>query len=253
MKTFKWIIITMTFLCSTLVFAKRGGPLNPYMSYSFETDTFATIMRSQKSGIRLVSIRISGDKTFYMNFNSLGDLNAAWFFVAGEEKRAMTEAEQKALKAWVTENEEEISSSPDEVQKTLQFLVGFLPPSEEMEDYQSPIVELFAKAETVSAPKFVQICEEIGNVKLATFSRDKETFEHELKVGEKSTRCRGRCGTGCSQLFQKKKNQYTQECLNHDACSDAEGTFFGECSDEFWEASSGYMNAPDCNAGPVSK
>ena len=90
------------------------------------------------------------------------------------------------------------------------------------------------------------ICEWIGLERAATYSVAQELVSLVVKVGDSETRCRGRCGLGCWQLYQWRPNQYTQECLNHDVCRDMTNGNFGECKDEFWIAALGYVSAPDC-------
>ncbi|MCJ8276299.1 MAG: hypothetical protein MJK18_05625 [Bdellovibrionales bacterium] len=91
---------------------------------------------------------------------------------------------------------------------------------------------------------FLSICSSIGKRKMGFYDVDgNETiFSKSEIVGDKETRCYGRCGPGCND----DSPTYTQECLNHDICHRETGENFGVCSDEWWSAAHGYLLAPLC-------
>ena len=94
---------------------------------------------------------------------------------------------------------------------------------------------------------YTMICESIGQERQAFFTANGLDVVSVSVVGDPNLFCRGRCGWGCRNIAQYNGNQYTQECLNHDACHDATGEQFGNCKDEFWAAVSSYVMAPNCN------
>ncbi|WP_299948759.1 hypothetical protein [uncultured Microbulbifer sp.] len=55
--------------------------------------------------------------------------------------------------------------------------------------------------------------------------------------------CAGRCGAGCIVFGDP---QYTQDCMNHDACADVENQQLGVCADEWSAASDDFLFSPDC-------
>jgi len=61
--------------------------------------------------------------------------------------------------------------------------------------------------------------------------------------------CAARCGAGCPMFGD---GQYTQDCLNHDACADVEGEQLGVCGDEWTSASDDFWFSPDCETPPSS-
>lgn len=244
------ILITALFVCLSQILiapalAKRGGPLTPYQSFSFETDQFALTERViYKTGNKLLSLRLSPTKTFYIGLTSKNSVESAWFYVYENEKKQFTTAEKKALKKWIEENPDAFIEASHSVQRFLSFILDFMPANEEVKDYQASFFESLVD----DKPKnpFSMICEEIGKPRKTTFTRAKTDVEVELIVGQRGTKCRGRCGTGCWQFGQSMTNQYTDECFTHDACTTTEGSILGECEDEFWAASDGYFDAPNC-------
>lgn len=137
----------------------------------------------------------------------------------------------------------------DELVKTLGMVAFFLP-------IQTPLADwsvTFRLAPPPEKPLWNMICNKIGKKIQGSYTVGEKTIKSSAIVGLKKDKCAGRCGTGCFQIFQKKKSQYTQECFNHDLCHRQHGSLMGECGDEFWAAADGYRNAPDCPEPVKSK
>lgn len=100
-----------------------------------------------------------------------------------------------------------------------------------------------AARESVSR-QYQMICNHVGRKKEGFYNIDGEssTFSEIVRVGDLASKCYGRCGFGCND----KNPIYTQECLNHDICHRTTGENLGVCSDEFWQASKGFVFAPNC-------
>lgn len=95
------------------------------------------------------------------------------------------------------------------------------------------------------------ICELIGRPLIAQYvlpgAEDKAPSTSVWTVGDPATYCKGRCGWGCAQKIpQRSKNQYTQECFDHDACYSDTGALLGVCKKTFWIAAASYVFAPNC-------
>lgn len=63
-------------------------------------------------------------------------------------------------------------------------------------------------------------------------------------------KCFGRCGQGCGgdPGPGPSVQQFTQDCLNHDACVESLGYAAPGCQDEFSATADDVLYAPDCNA-----
>ncbi|MBQ4813383.1 hypothetical protein A7985_20260 [Pseudoalteromonas luteoviolacea] len=100
-----------------------------------------------------------------------------------------------------------------------------------------------------SAQGWTDLCPYMGKYKTAIWD---VTY-----VGVKTKRykvgghgfCAARCGAGCPMFGD---GQYTQDCLNHDACADVEGEQLGVCGDEWTSASDDFWFSPDCTTPPSS-
>ena len=124
-------------------------------------------------------------------------------------------------------------------QKTIDFVHKHIPVNEKLTSYTS-----------AKPLKWTEICEKIGQDHTGEFTDEAETlFTMTARVGEKSSRCFGRCGFGCGVPFDNK-NRFTQECLNHDLCNRELGENMGPCKDEYWAAADGYLNAKICEKKP---
>ena len=124
-----------------------------------------------------------------------------------------------------------------------------------------------------SQQSFTSICDFIddGQIHDATYTAKKMTFTVGALVGHCSEdsptttnplagACLGRCGPGCKTFAfdpgadPAAVQRFTQECLNHDACTRQTGGgpgkigLIGSCFDEFRAATPGYFFAPDCAA-----
>jgi hypothetical protein len=164
-------------------------------------------------------------------------------------KQSLTGEEQLELRQAVfLANPSTLSASAHAV---LDFLTNFVEPDQRIEELDRTM-EPDSLWGFSSIFHYTLICDAIGQVREATFTGAPGAglTTTLMIVGDPATKCRGRCGASCQQPFQWRKNQYTQECLNHDACRDASGSVFGFCKDEFWAAAFGYLVAPDCQGLP---
>lgn len=125
----------------------------------------------------------------------------------------------------------------------LDFIANFVEPNEAVPEYDSTTEEILLKSRKGT---YTMICHLIGQLHQGTYYVDGKPVVSEAVVGDPETRCRGRCGIGCYQFMQWRTSQYTQECFEHDLCHAEVGSMLGPCSDSFWKAYYGYMNAPNC-------
>ncbi len=128
---------------------------------------------------------------------------------------------------------------------SLDLLINMIPKDEPFDkiDLQA------AKGQGLVQPQaFTGICNQRGKVRTATYDGLFGTdYTSTRTVGNPASGCLGRCGTGCTQLLQEKKRQYTHACFVHDLCTIQFGDNpLGDCADEFATATDGYLNAPNC-------
>ncbi len=134
---------------------------------------------------------------------------------------------------------------------TIDFLVNFLPVGAEFDRITWPR-ERGRKRETEQIYK--EICDERGNLYPYIYTDFFQIVDGEETVGDPASSCKGRCGRGCFQTTQREKRQYTEECFNHDFCTEEFPSFLGfeaPCNDEFRAAVDGYFNAPSCEHDPI--
>lgn len=127
----------------------------------------------------------------------------------------------------------------------LDFLANFVEPFHPIENFDRPGgPNLYALSDYFT---YTMICGSIGKPHEAIFTTD-VAFQHRhvSVIGDTETRCQGRCGFGCPMAYTWRSSQYTQQCLNHDACRELTGSNFDQCTDEYWSAAFGYLIAPDC-------
>ncbi len=201
-----------------------------------------TLHRDQSS---LVQLRFRGGKTFLASFLPNGVIQRFWMMGVLDHQRMITRREQIYLKSLLDQQGAQLQAQYSATFRFLKFAADFLPPNEIIEPYED------LKISTPFAPKmwemsWTPLCDYLGKRTQAVFSVGNNNLNVRAVVGSPRSGCRGRCGTQCEQWGQHRKNQYTQECFDHDACRDITGTNLGECSDEFWAAAPGYTWAEDC-------
>lgn len=125
----------------------------------------------------------------------------------------------------------------------IDFIANFVAPNEAVPEYDAGTEEFLLKERK---GKYTMICHLVGKLNFGTYVAYGKTVVTSAIVGDPETRCRGRCGIGCYQFMQWRTSQYTQECFEHDVCHAETGSMMGPCSDSFWKAYYGYMNAPNC-------
>ncbi len=99
-----------------------------------------------------------------------------------------------------------------------------------------------------------EICSLRGKCGTGAFDIGFDNLTRTTIVGDPAHECYGRCGIGCDKnipgrgLRPNGKNIYTQECLNHDACTDANnGLILGDCGEEFRAAYDSYKHGRNCD------
>lgn len=128
----------------------------------------------------------------------------------------------------------------------LDFVANFVEPNEAVPEFDSLTESILFKEEP-KEDQFTMICHLVGKPHVGTYTANEKTVVSSAIVGDPDSRCRGRCGIGCYQFMQWRPHQYTQECFEHDICHHEVGSMLGACSDSFWKAYYGYMNAPNCD------
>lgn len=131
----------------------------------------------------------------------------------------------------------------NEQKKLAQYVLDMFPENEEIPSYLE-VERKNNKDEPEPEKGWTPICNLIGKKNIGTYSDGSDkVINGEATVGDRSTRCFGRCGAGCIPYYM---GTYTQECFNHDLCHRITGENWGICKDEFMTASDGYMHAPRC-------
>jgi hypothetical protein len=154
------------------------------------------------------------------------------FWTAAATPQEFRPGEQAALRALGRK----LRRSPGPAVSLVKFLGSFAGPDFVLREYEPP-------AHDSSVAEYKVICDRIGHMQPARFTAFERKFRMLAKVGYGA--CVGRCGAGCGGE-ERRNGVYTQECLNHDACSYTTNENMGDCEDEFWQAADGYLNAPDC-------
>ncbi|KAF7768793.1 hypothetical protein PCIT_a3291 [Pseudoalteromonas citrea] len=106
-----------------------------------------------------------------------------------------------------------------------------------------PIQQKLSAATGPQIQGWTNICSSMGSRKTAVWDLDRGSVKRKSYVVGGHGFCAGRCGAGCPTFGD---GQYTQDCLNHDACADVEGEQLGNCSDEWRAASDDFWFSPDC-------
>ncbi len=133
----------------------------------------------------------------------------------------------------------------------LDFVVNFAQPGTSLKGFDPNFTDQLAALQSLGW-WYNLICDSFGKTREATFNIKDIEFRKIYTVGDTTNSCPGRCGMGCGQVYEWRVGQYTQECLNHDACTDLNGAILGECQWLFVQAALGYLLAPDCNYKPSS-
>ncbi len=94
----------------------------------------------------------------------------------------------------------------------------------------------------VATAGWTDLCRYYGKSRTAKWDVGSNKKQRSYKVGGHGW-CAGRCGAGCIWFGDP---QYSQDCLNHDACADREGEQLGVCGDEWTAASDDFWFSPDC-------
>ncbi|NKC18409.1 MULTISPECIES: hypothetical protein [Pseudoalteromonas] len=100
-----------------------------------------------------------------------------------------------------------------------------------------------------SAQGWTDLCPYMGYSRTAVWDVNDSNVKTRSYIVGGHGFCAARCGAGCPMFGD---GQYTQDCLNHDACADVEGEQLGVCSDEWSAASDDFWFSPDCTTSPSS-
>lgn len=101
----------------------------------------------------------------------------------------------------------------------------------------------------ISAQDWTDLCAYMGKSKTAVWDITNSSVKTRNYIVGGHGFCAARCGAGCPMFGD---GQYTQDCLNHDACADVEGEQLGVCGDEWTSASDDFWFSPDCTTPPPS-
>jgi len=134
----------------------------------------------------------------------------------------------------------------------LDFIVNFAQPETSLKGFDPKFTEQLQALQTLGS-WYNLICDAFGKTREATVNVKDTEFRKTYTVGDSNSLCPGRCGAGCAQFYEWRVNQYTQECLNHDACTDLKGVVLGECQVLFVQAALGYLLAPNCADRPSNQ
>lgn len=179
-----------------------------------------------------VEVNLNSSKTLIFEFETMNDFVHLKSFKTYPENINLSYFDVKFLK-YKNQPQTELETI------AIDFVKKNMPLNERLSNYTS-----------VKPFKWTEICEKIGQKHTGQFTDiNNQEFSLSAMVGEKSSRCFGRCGFGCGVPFDNK-NRYTQECLNHDLCNRELGENMGPCKDEYWAAADGYLNAKICEKKP---
>jgi hypothetical protein len=149
------------------------------------------------------------------------------------ERKILTNADQEILRRAL------LNPLSDSSRAVLRFLADFVEPGFTLNDFDLSGRSLLTRVD------YTSICHRFGKVQLATFRIGRKLHRKQMVVG--SGACIGQCGVDCQDPDNPRQGRYTQECLNHDACSYETGENLGSCENEFWAAADGFFAAPVCN------
>lgn len=131
------------------------------------------------------------------------------------------------------------------VHAVVDFIANFAPAGSSLAVFDRTFTDQLIDESNLTS-FYTLICQELGKLRTAAITLGKLDMKMDFIVGAESQGCPGRCGLGCHQVFQWRKNQYTNECLVHDACATMTGQWLGQCTGYFIVAALGYLLAPDC-------
>ncbi len=147
--------------------------------------------------------------------------------------------------------------------KSIDFLINFYPKKQTFMSYHNPefnhnlditeeLLQLRRVGSSNENPPRIYLCDKIGEMLEGSFTLEEEVITQSRLVGAKESECFGRCGTGCSQVFQITSRIYTKDCFDHDLCSrHTDDWIIGQCFDEFWRATDDYMFGSQCKKEEV--
>lgn len=100
-------------------------------------------------------------------------------------------------------------------------------------------------------PEFsiVSLCSATGDRVSGSFTVGAKPFQKTVALGpcyNEANACLGRCGPGCDAPPAVRVQQFTQDCLDHDLCTQKTRQIFGPCTDEWIAAADDFFFAPDC-------
>lgn len=204
---------------------------------------FSVHAEAAPGGRTVARLTLAEGRTLVAIFTPQGRPARVYFTGVADRRQMMIRAsEQRQMKIFLEENGASFHASEPDAFKLLDLAANFLPADEVVEPFEN----LQFWREPIQKLDWTPICDRIGQVMSARFTVNGISIESAAVVGDRATRCRGRCGASCQQFGQLFKSQYTQECFDHDVCRDSTKQNLGECADEFWKAAVGYVLAGNC-------
>ncbi len=111
-------------------------------------------------------------------------------------------------------------------------------------------IDLSTRASTPRSSPIISLCASTGQQVTGTYTLHGKTVSDTVKLGpcyNEANACIGRCGPGCGPPPSATIQRFTQNCLNHDLCTRANGgNYFGGCTGLWLAAAKDFLFAPDC-------
>lgn len=243
-------------LCSLLLSAiALGAFAGP--AYAMKPVPCPEVLRTSRVELRECS-PVASQREVSLTFQREGDepvtmraefdlgLSERMFRRFSGKETVLSAADLQALRAEVAG--QDLSSLSVPARSLLDFATRFVEPGFRVKG-KDLTAQLTASQHSLTAGT-TMICERLTKPTRAVFTARGQVWQQTIVVG--SDGCMGKCGPGCAPDGLWYQGQYTQQCLNHDACAVFTGDNMGDCSDEFWAAADGFLNGPSCMypAGP---
>jgi len=113
-------------------------------------------------------------------------------------------------------------------------------------------IELSTRGSAVASKAIVSLCASTGQQVTGTYTLHGKMISETVELGpcyNEKNACLGRCGPGCGPPPSATIQRFTQNCLNHDLCTRANGgNIFGDCTGLWFTAAKDFLFAPDCGS-----
>jgi hypothetical protein len=125
--------------------------------------------------------------------------------------------------------------------RTLNLVASYPPDSS---------INLSSRGTSAAASPITSLCSSTGHLVTGTYTLHGKTHSETVELGpcyNAKNACLGRCGPGCGPPPSATIQAFTQNCLNHDLCTRANGgNVFGDCTGLWLAAAKDFLFAPDC-------